>query len=433
MLGHNFRNNYEVAVDSFGTLWQSDNDDDGNRGVRINYRHGVRQLRLRRRNDRRRLADNRTNMEAEIPLRHWHLNDPGVVPNLLHTGAGSPTGICVYEGKLLPQFSANQMIHCDAGPTSAARLSGQPTTAPATRPTIVNILDGKPATNGSGPSDVCVAPDGSLFVADWYDPGVGGHRMGDIDKGRIFRVAPPKAAYEMPKYDSRTTDGSGRRAAKPEPRSPLSGLDRPARDARAGRAGVAEALRIGQPARSRPGACGCSAARGPRPAACRRGLKDADADIRITALAGRPRVGLDVLPAVKLLVHDPSPQVRRECAMRLAAQRSPRPPSFGPIWPRSTTATTAGISKPWASAPTASGTPASPPGWRRSASNWNTPGRPRHCLAVARPHTAEYLAKSLPTGHASRRAAALLPGLRLPDQRHAARRWLACWRQLGGR
>ena len=31
VLGHNFRNNYEVAVDSFGTLWQSDNDDDGRR------------------------------------------------------------------------------------------------------------------------------------------------------------------------------------------------------------------------------------------------------------------------------------------------------------------------------------------------------------------------------------------------------------------
>ena len=37
MLGWNFRNNWEVCVDSFGTLWQSDNDDDGNRGVRINY------------------------------------------------------------------------------------------------------------------------------------------------------------------------------------------------------------------------------------------------------------------------------------------------------------------------------------------------------------------------------------------------------------
>jgi len=30
-LGWNFRNNYELTVDSFGTVWQSDNDDDGNR------------------------------------------------------------------------------------------------------------------------------------------------------------------------------------------------------------------------------------------------------------------------------------------------------------------------------------------------------------------------------------------------------------------
>jgi hypothetical protein len=37
VLGNNFRNNFEVCVDSFGTMWQSDNDDDGNKGVRINY------------------------------------------------------------------------------------------------------------------------------------------------------------------------------------------------------------------------------------------------------------------------------------------------------------------------------------------------------------------------------------------------------------
>ena len=37
VLAHNFRNNYELAVDSFGGVWQSDNDDDGNRSVRINY------------------------------------------------------------------------------------------------------------------------------------------------------------------------------------------------------------------------------------------------------------------------------------------------------------------------------------------------------------------------------------------------------------
>src|SRR6185437_13201735 len=57
----------------------------------------------------------RTNMEKDIPSRHWHQNDPGVVPNLLQTGAGSPTGMLFYEGNLLKDFQ-NQIIHCDAGP-----------------------------------------------------------------------------------------------------------------------------------------------------------------------------------------------------------------------------------------------------------------------------------------------------------------------------
>ena len=37
-----------------------------------------------------------------MPRRHWHQNDPGVVPNVLYTGAGAPSGITVYEGTLLP-------------------------------------------------------------------------------------------------------------------------------------------------------------------------------------------------------------------------------------------------------------------------------------------------------------------------------------------
>ena len=39
-----------------------------------------------------------------------------MVPNLLQTGAGSPTGITVYEGTLLPKALQGQIIHCDAGP-----------------------------------------------------------------------------------------------------------------------------------------------------------------------------------------------------------------------------------------------------------------------------------------------------------------------------
>ena len=103
VLGHNFRNPYEVAVDAFGTIWQSDNDDDGNRAVRINY---VMEYGNYGYTDERTGAGwrtPRTGMSDSIPLRHWHLADPGVVPNVLQTGAGSPAGIMVYEGDLLPE------------------------------------------------------------------------------------------------------------------------------------------------------------------------------------------------------------------------------------------------------------------------------------------------------------------------------------------
>jgi len=58
------------------------------------------------------------------------------------------------------------------------------------------------------PSDVAVGLDGSVYVADWYDPGVGGHAQGDIDRGRVFRVAPPGVKYTVPKQDFTTIEGN---------------------------------------------------------------------------------------------------------------------------------------------------------------------------------------------------------------------------------
>ena len=121
-LGWNFRNDYEVCVDSFGTMWQSDNDDDGNRGVRIVYvmEHGNYGY-----------VDEMTGagwnspylgQPTEIPLRHWHLSDPGVVPNLLQTGAGAPCGICVNEGDLLPRCSTIRSFMPTPGRASCGRI-----------------------------------------------------------------------------------------------------------------------------------------------------------------------------------------------------------------------------------------------------------------------------------------------------------------------
>jgi putative membrane-bound dehydrogenase-like protein len=208
VLGHNFRNNYEVAVDSFGTMWQSDNDDDGNRGVRINYVMEYGNYGYVDEMTGAGWRVPRTNMEKEIPLRHWHLNDPGVVPNLLQTYQGSPTGICVYEGTLLPKVFHNQMIHCDAGPSIVRSYPVVPDGAGYKVTQIVNILDGAKKNNWFRPADVCVAPDGSIFVTDWYDPGVGGHQQRDQDRGRVFRVAPPGVKYSVPKVSFDTIDGN---------------------------------------------------------------------------------------------------------------------------------------------------------------------------------------------------------------------------------
>ncbi|WP_397383228.1 PVC-type heme-binding CxxCH protein [Prosthecobacter sp.] len=207
LLAWNFRNNWEVAVDSYGTLWQSDNDDDGNKGVRINY---VMEFGNYGYSDEMTGAGWQTprlGWESEIPLRHWHQNDPGVIPNMLQTGAGSPTGMQVYEGDLLPSIFHGQPLHCDAGPNIVRAYITQPDGA-GYKAEIVNILEGT-KDKWFRPSDVAVAPDGSLIVADWYDPGVGGHGMGDVTRGRLFRVTTKAAEkYQVPSFKLDTVEGA---------------------------------------------------------------------------------------------------------------------------------------------------------------------------------------------------------------------------------
>lgn len=189
LLAHNFRNEYEPCVDSFGNIFVSDNDDDGNQQTRIchvlpggNYGYHPRG-------------------RGET---HWHEEQPGVVPKILRTYFGSPTGMCVYEGKLLPDKYHGQPLHTDAGPrhVRAYHLTRKGASYEVEQENLVTSTD-----NWFRPSDVCVAPDGSVFVCDWYDPGVGGHGMGDIKQGRIYRLTPVGHRAVTPKVDLDSNNG----------------------------------------------------------------------------------------------------------------------------------------------------------------------------------------------------------------------------------
>ncbi|WP_298869344.1 PVC-type heme-binding CxxCH protein [uncultured Gimesia sp.] len=315
VLGHNFRNNYEITVDSFGTLWQSDNDDDGNRGVRINYVMEYGNYGYLDQRTGARWREPRTGMHEEIPLRHWHLRDPGVVPNLLQTGAGSPTGILVYEGSLLPKKYHGEMIHADAGP-NVVRAYPVKKEGAGYKAEIANIITSE-KDNWFRPSDVCIAPDGSLFVADWYDPGVGGHRIGDQKRGRIFRIAPADAKYQFDKLDLSSVAGaiagikSPNLATRYLAWNKLHALQEQALP-------ELEELYQSDNQRFRARALWLLAKiKGKTEHYVSLAIKDSNPDIRITGLRAARRYGLDVIPYVQQLVNDASPQVRRECLIAL--------------------------------------------------------------------------------------------------------------------
>ena len=326
-LGWNFRNNWEVTVDSFGTIWQSDNDDDGNKGVRINYVMEFGNYGYKDEISGAAWNQQRTNWETEIPLRHWHLNDPGVVPNLLQTGAGSPTGITIYEGSLLPQVFRNQIIHCDAGP-NICRAYAVASAGAGYKAEIVDVLHGA-RDNWYRPSDVSVAPDGSLFIADWYDPGVGGHNQQEVDKGRIFRVAPLGVNYQTPKFDFSTAEGAAE--ALKNPNYSVRYLAFTALHAMGAKADPALAKLYGDKSNPRVRARALwvwGQNPGEGPTAVNAALGDADADIRITGLRLARELKLDTTKFVRQLADDPSPAVRRECAIALRHSKASEAPEL---------------------------------------------------------------------------------------------------------
>ena len=363
VLGYNFRNNYELTVDSYGNVFQSDNDDDGNQGVRINYvmeggnfgYTGPTGSSWSRDKDQYKATfPDQTKQEA-----HWHQRWPGVVPNLLNTGQGSPCGILVYEGSLLPEIYRGALIHADAGPNVVRAYVMRPGSQRPTgimKPVTVDEAEAfkkqSNSTAGAGyeavavelikghdrwfrPDDVCVGLDGAVYVTDWYDPGVGGHATGDtgtakhgndwhLMHGRVYRLAPEGNTPQFPKLDLETVAGQVAALNSPNLATRYlgytklaEGIDTPA---------VLDALKAefeaNRPNRLRARALWLLSRSKEGKKFIDEGLKDKVLEIRVAAFRAARHAKLDVTQYADEILADKEPAMWRELAIALQFDQS---------------------------------------------------------------------------------------------------------------
>lgn len=331
VLGHNFRNSYEFTMDSYGNMWQNDNDDDGNKGVRVSWlMEGANMGYASADGTRRWENDRRPGMST--PAAHWHQEDPGVLPYGDNTGAGSPTGVAFNEGDALGEKYRGMLLACDAGRNVV--FAYKPGTNGAgydlnRQNLITSLSDEEVAVAKSSvgqdektkwfrPSDVAIGTDGAIYVADWYDSMVGGHRMTDTTgTGRIYRIVPKGKKLTSPKLSLKTTKGQIEALLSPAINVRNSGFVLLAAQGSKAIKDVKKLLTATNPYH-RARAIWLLSNMGPEGVATVEGLlKDNDPNLRIAAFRALREAKPDITAYATQLSKDASAAVRREVAVAL--------------------------------------------------------------------------------------------------------------------
>jgi hypothetical protein len=220
------------------------------------------------------------------------------------------------------------MIHCDAGP-NVTRAYPVKNDGAGYAGEMVDIQVGT-RNKWYRPSDVHVAPDGSLFVADWFDPGVGGHGMRDLDHGRVFRIAPPDHRYAPPRQDFKSVEGALAALQSPNNAARYRGWVALQHFGRQAHEPLKKLAANGDPRHRARAIWLLGKMEGiDHEKVVASAIADAHSDIRIVGLRlARQLENVDKLLVVEKLVRDPSAQVRRECAIALRHSTAEKAPDL---------------------------------------------------------------------------------------------------------
>jgi hypothetical protein len=165
-----------------------------------------------------------------------------------------------------------------------------------------------------------VGVDGAVFVADWTDPGVGGHATADIDpatiSGRIYRIAPEGNKPSVPPLELSTP--AGQLAALRSPNLARRYLAFQKLIAGGSEAVAAlQELWTSRNAVFRARALWILARLPEGQAILRDALKDPDVNLRVCALRAVRQAKGDMIAIAREMLKDPHPFVARELCLAM--------------------------------------------------------------------------------------------------------------------
>jgi putative membrane-bound dehydrogenase-like protein len=179
-VGENLRNTHDMFVTSMGDVYHSDNDDPaqcrvtwlmeyGNLGY-ADLRDGSKSWEEVGKSWEEPQAGS-SRGRRRYSLAHWRQNYPGTIPPGDVYGAGSPTGNVFIEGDELGEQFRGYYLVCDMVRKGVIAHKPKLVDSQIEMGELHDFLRLKDGSKGEHflPTDLALAPDGSLFLADFYN------------------------------------------------------------------------------------------------------------------------------------------------------------------------------------------------------------------------------------------------------------------------